>query len=214
MKAYQHVDLELSANKAHAICAQDKSGKSELLLTFAGLMKPSSGSCHVFGQDVSRVAGRRNVRKQASLAFFEHVNDVERVLRVRTIASAELGLAGKPSNRAATMAFLTAWDLGDYADSTVESLSRYDYDRLGIALAMAHDPALLLVDDIERDLTEHESIKLCHLLCSLAAQQNITVVCGVLDYDLASRFDTASCITDEARAQQAAWSRKHVKDVA
>ena len=211
MKAYEGVTLTLEKGRAHAICAQDKGGKSELLLTLAGLMKPSSGTCVVAGCDVAPPAGRHAVRKLASLAFFEHVNDVERVLKVRTIAAAELGLAGKPSHRGAARAFLERWGLGDAADRIIEDLPRLDYDLLGIALAMAHDPQLLVVDDIESGLTEHEMLKLRDLLVTLAHERGVTVVCGVLDYDLAAGFDSASCITAEAAAQQSAYQRKHMK---
>lgn len=211
MTAYQHVNLALEKGKAHALCAEDKGGKTELLLTIGGLMKPTEGSCIVAGHDVCDSRGRRAVRKMANLAFFSHVNDVERVLRVRTIAAAELSLAGKPSNRAATKEFLRAWDLDKQADMIIEDLSRYDYDRLGIALAMAHDPELLLVDDIEAELTEHETLKLRELLVSLAQERHITIVCGVLDYDVAAGFDTATCITEGAYSQKSAYGRKHMK---
>lgn len=214
LKAYQDVNLDLAAGRAHAICAEDKGGKTELLLTLAGRMHPSSGSCEVFGNDVTRLKGMRAVSRESALAFFDNVNDVERGLRVRTIASAELGLAGKRSGSAATRAFLADWELLEHADSTIEELPRPVYDRLGVVLALAHDPRLLLVSDIERDMTEHESAKLAAFLCDLAHTRGITVVCGVLDYDLASRFDTATCITEDARAQMRAWSRKHQGKVA
>ena len=208
MKAYQNVDLAFNRAEASAVCAQDKGGKTELLLTCAGRMRPSSGSCMVGGQDVRTLAGMRRVRKHAALAFFENVNDVERVLKVRAIVSAELGLAGKPSNKAATLEFCREWGLGDVADQIIEDLPRPSYNVLGIALAMAHDPKILVVDDIERDMTEHESICLAERLCELAHERGVTVVCGVLDYDLAARFDNVACITDEARAQQSAWMHK------
>lgn len=214
MKAYQHVDLALGAGEAHAICAEDKGGKTELLLTLAGRMHPSSGTCQVDGHDVRTIRGMRAVARHSTLAFFENVNDVERVLRVRTITSAELGLAGKRSDSASTRAFLAKWELLEYADSTIEELPRHVYDLLGIALAMAHDPELLVVADIERDMTEHQSEKLAAQLCALAHEHGVTVVCGVLDYDLATCFDTATCITDDARAQQQAWARRHHKEVA
>ena len=47
MKAYEHVSLNLDRGMAHAICAEDKGGKTELLLTLAGRMHPTSGSCVV-----------------------------------------------------------------------------------------------------------------------------------------------------------------------
>ena len=215
MKAYEHVSLNLDRGMAHAICAEDKGGKTELLLTLAGRMHPTSGSCVVDGNDVRTFRGMIATSKIASLAFFENVNDVERVLRVRTIASAELGLAGKRSNSQATKDFLEEWGLSEVSDCTIEELPRAIYDQLGIALAMAHDPKILCVQDIERDLTEQESMKLCDMLRNLAAERGVTVLCGVLDFDLATRFDTVSCITDSARAQQTAWRRKHhVREVA
>ena len=209
MQAYQNVDLAFARGGAYAICAEDKGGKTELLLTLAGRMHPTAGSCMVAGYDVCKLSGMRKVRTRASLAFFENVNDVERVLKVRTIASAELGLAGKRSNRAATEEFLKAWGLADVADQIIEDLPRPTYDLLGIALAMAHDPELLVVDEIERDMTEHEACKMADFLCALAHERGITVVCGVLDYDLATRFDDVACITDDARAQQGAYVRRH-----
>lgn len=209
MQAYQDVDLDLEQGRAHAICAQDKGGKTELLLTLAGRMHPSKGSCTVDGNDVCTLRGMHAVRREASLSFFDHVNDVEMGLTVRTVASAELSLAGKRSNSAATRTFLSEWGLLEEADELVETLPRKTYDLLGIALAMAHDPKLLCVQDIERDLTEHESHQLCDLLRDLASKRGVTVICGVIDYDLGACFDTVTCITDETRAQQGAWLRRH-----
>ena len=79
---------------------------------------------------------------------------------------------------------------------------------------MAHDPKLLVVDDIESSLTEHQSLKLVRKLKDLARSTGVTVACGVNDYDIAVNFDSVSCISDEAHAQEAAWTRKHVEEVA
>jgi ABC-type branched-subunit amino acid transport system ATPase component len=209
MQTYQHVDLSLEAGKAHALCAEDKGGKTELMLTLAGRLRASSGKCSVDGHDVQTMAGMRAARKEASLAFFDGVNDVERVLRVHTIASAELGLAGRKSSREATRQFLSLWGLQDEWGSTIEDLPRFTYDVLGVALAMAHQPRLLLVQDIERDLTKHESAQMAQLLCDIAARDGVTVVCGVHDLELGMRFDSLTCITDATRAQQQAWREAH-----
>ena len=212
--AYQGVDLDLAAGQAHAICAENKGGKTELLLTLAGRMLASEGSLTIADIDARHLRGLDKIRPLTGLGFFERVNDVERFLRVRTVVSAELSLAGKPSNRAATEEFLSRWDLADCATAVVDDLERSDFDQLGIALGMAGDPVILVVGDIERDLTEHESLKLCDELGHLAHDTGVTVVCGVIDYDLARHFDTTTCITDASRAQQAAWMRNHKKEVA
>ena len=48
----------------------------------------------------------------------------------------------------------------------------------------------------------------------LARSTVVTVACGINDYDIAVNFDSFSCISDEAHAQEAAWTRKHVEEVA
>lgn len=209
VKGYSGVDLDIAQGSAHALCGEHKCGKEELLLTLAGRMHRSEGSLRVGGIDANTLRGVDRVRKIAGLGFFEHVNDVERVLRVSTVTSAELSLAGKPSRRAATDAYLERWGLLDVRSATIEELPAYLYDRLGIALGMAGDPQVLVVSDIERDLTDHESHKLADELCGLAHTTGTTVVCGVTDFDLAACFDGATCLTEDACRQRDAFYRKH-----
>jgi ABC-type branched-subunit amino acid transport system ATPase component len=199
--AYQGVDLDLAAGEAHAILAEHKAGKTELLLTLSGRMLATSGELTVDGINARNIKGLHQIRSFSGLGWFENVNELERVLKLRTCVSAELGLMGKRSNRVATEAYLDKWGLSELADRDLESLDRIDYVRLGIALGMAGDPRLLLIDDIERDLTERQSLALAHELCDLAHDCGVTVVCGVCDYDIARVFDTLNCISDDARAQ-------------
>lgn len=52
IQSYHDVNLELAKGQAHAVCAEDGSGKTELLLTLAGRMLPTSGILRVGGIDV------------------------------------------------------------------------------------------------------------------------------------------------------------------
>ena len=212
-RAYENVSLDFASGKAHAVCAENKKGKSELLLTLAGRMLPSSGLCTVAGIDVTRLTGIIKLRKIAGLGFFENVNEVQKGLALHSVVSAELGLVGKHSTGEDLDRYIQAWGLAEFADTNIDDLDRFTYDLLGVALGMAGDPKILVVDDIEADLTEHQSHKMVDLLRQLARQTGTTVVCGVTDYDLAVRFDNVACITDDARSQAAAWSSKHSDNV-
>lgn len=125
IQSYRDVNLKLAKGQAHAICAEDRSGKTELLLTLAGRMLPTSGTLRVGGIDVRGLRSLARVRRFASLGFFENVNDVERVLKVSVITSAELGLAGKRSNAMATDAFLESCGLLDTRDTYRSARSLY-----------------------------------------------------------------------------------------
>lgn len=212
-RAYENVSLDFASGRAHAVCAENKKGKSELLLTLAGRMLPSSGICTVAGIDATRLTGIIRLRKIAGLGFFENVNEVQKGLALHSVVSAELGLVGKHSTGDDLDRYIKAWGLDEVADTNIDDLDRFTYDLLGVALGMAGDPKILVVDDIETDLTEHQSQKMIDLLCQLARQTGVTVVCGTTDYDLAVRFDDVACITDDARSQAAAWEGKHADDV-
>lgn len=209
VKAYSGVDLAFSEHKACAICAENKSGKSELLLTLAGRMLPSSGECSVNGIDITQKRNLSRIRKIAGLSFFDNVNDVQMVLSVKTVVSAELGLYGKSAHGKALDAYLDTWGLSAVAKDNIEEIDRFTYDLLGIALGMCGDPEILVVDDIQTDLTEHQSLKLVSVLKYVARTYHTSVFCGVTDYDLAAEFDEAACITQDAKAQRLAYQRKH-----
>lgn len=208
IKAYENVDLDFSANHAHAVLAENKKGKTELLLTLAGRMLPTSGSCVIDGVDVTKLLGLNRIRKEAGLGFFENVNEVQRVLPVRKVVAAELGVVGKKGHGPIVDEYVERWGLAEYAHTNIDDLDRYTYDVLGIALGMAGDPKILVVDDIETDLTEHQSLKVIELLKRVAREANVTIACGSTDYNLARHFDDVACITDDARAQRDAVERK------
>lgn len=206
--AYQGVDLEFAPAQAHAVLAENKAGKTELLLTLAGRMRATSGELTVAGFNGRTLTGLRHIRALSGLGWFENVNELEKVLNVRTCISAELGLVGKRSGKGPVASYLAEWGLTEVAKSDLESLDRYTFDLVGIALGMAGDPQLLALDEIETDLTEHQTMKLIDLLKTLARERGVTVVCGMCDYDLARHFDSVACITEDARAQRDAVLRR------
>lgn len=202
MTAYKDINLDLAAGQAHALLAEHKAGKRELLLTLAGHMLASSGELTIGGLNAHSVKGLHTIKKLSGLGWFSHVNELEKVLRVRTCISAELGLMGKKSNRVATDAYLEQWGLLDVAEKNLEELDRMTYDLVGIALGMAGNPKLLVVQEIERDLTELQTLQLIDILYEISHSRGATVVCGMCDYGLASKFDSISCLTEAARAQR------------
>jgi ABC-type cobalamin/Fe3+-siderophores transport system ATPase subunit len=196
---YADVTFDIDRGTCCSVVANSGEGKTELLLTIAGRMKQTSGTLTVGGYPIPRKRSR--VRRMSGLGFFEHVNEVQPVLTVANVVSAELNLHSRRSGRKAVRAFLEEWGLQDYARRKIETLDRYTYVRLGIVLGLAGDPELLVVDDIESDLTAHQSLKLMDELRRIARERNIAVVVACTDYDLAVYADKALPISDSARAQ-------------
>lgn len=196
---YQNVDLDIARGSLCSIVAEDRRGKTELLLTLAGRMRHSTGKLFVAGLELPGHA--REVRGISGMGFIPGVNDVQPLLSLRTVVSAELNLHQRRSGRDATAEYLERWSFDGRGAQKTESLDRFDMVRFGIALGMAGDPALLVVDDVEADLTAAQSAAILDELAGLAHERGTTVVVACTDALLARRADAAVPISEAARAQ-------------
>ena len=199
-RAYENVSLSVMRGQVCAVAGENGSGKKELLLTLAGRMRPTSGKLVVGGHASPGHRGR--IRKIAGMGFISRVNDVQPALSVRAVVAGELNLYSRRSGRKATAAFLAEWGLEDLAKEKVNSLRQMEYDRLGIALGMAGSPELLVVDDIEGDLTRAQSEQLMALLKDIARTHATTVVVSVVDPGLAQLADVVVPINGAAAPKE------------
>lgn len=199
-RAYEDINLDLKKSRLTALCAEKGSGKTELLLSLAGRMRPTSGSLEVAGYALPRQASA--VRRLSGLGFFERVNEIERTITAIQALSAELNLFSCYAHREAALAYMRQYDFEPYADCPIHALSRREYLKLGIILGLVGEPKLLVVDDIESGLTRHQSETLLYFLKDLAVARGITVVVGILEYELARQADEVVALTPMTQAQQ------------
>lgn len=120
-------------------------GKSTLIKTLLGFLTPASGSAEVFSQPVS--GGVRELRQR--LGYFpERSVLVPGLSSIDTVALAgELG--GLPQRAALERAHEVLWfaGLGEARYRLVEGFSTGMLQRNKLAMAMVHDPELLLLDE-------------------------------------------------------------------
>lgn len=199
---YQNVNLDIARGQLASIVAEDRRGKTELLLTIAGRMRPTSGTLTVAGLPLPK--RERAVRAITGMGFIEGVNEVQKLLTLRAVTSAELNLHSKSSGPKATLAYLEEWGFADRAKAKTETLDKFERVRFGIALGLAGDPAVLVVDDIEGDLTLAQGQELLEILRKVAHDRGTTIVVACTDYALGKCADVAIPISDDARGQMAA----------
>ena len=199
---YQNVDLDIKRGSLTSIVAEDRRGKTELLLTLCGHMRPTSGTLTVAGLELPK--HERDISNISGMGFFEEVNEVQPLLSLRAVTSAELNLQGKPSGSKATLAYLDTWGFADRAKDKTEALDKFERVCFGIALGLAGDPQLLVVDDIEGDLTLAQGEAILDILRKVARERGTTVVVACTDYALGKMADHAIPISDAARGQMAA----------
>ena len=202
---FENVSLEAQRGQLVALFGDAGCGKTALSLCMCGRMKYQSGVCEVGGMDLKKKF--RQVRRESSISFVPGLNDVQPFLKVRQLVSAELSLVGASGNRKAVEECLERWHFMEKADVRFDDLNAYDRAYFGIMLACVSYPKLLCVDDVQSNLTQHQSIKLVKILREIAHEKDVVVFFATSEYEIAQHADGIVYMSEGAVEQRAAVLR-------
>lgn len=143
LRAVDRLTLTFPAGRVCGLLGPNGSGKSTTIKLILGLLAPTAGRCHVFGQP----AGAREARRQTGYlpeapAFPRHLSGFELVRFYARICG--LPRAGLDARVRACLAQV---DLADVADRRVGTYSKGMLQRVGLAQAIVHDPRLVILDE-------------------------------------------------------------------
>ena len=184
------VSLDIESGELVAVVGPNGSGKTTLLRGMSRLLKPSTGLVFLDGQEI-RSLGARGVARR--LAILPQLHDAAEDLTVRELVwrgryphQGLLQRATAPDYEAVRWA-LDAADLHPLAERPLTSLSGGERQRAWIALALAQQPQVLLLDEPTSFLDVQHQIEVMALLHRLNAE-GMTIVAVVHDLSLAGRF--------------------------
>lgn len=185
------LDLDLAPGEVTMIIGANASGKSTLLGTLARLRAPLSGRVELDGEDVAGIPRRRFAQTVGLLPQHPTAPD--------GVSVAELVGRGRHPHRglfqrwsrddAAHVDEAMAWTaITDIADRPVGDLSGGQRQRVWIAMALAQDPRILLLDEPTTFLDLTHQIEVLDLLRALNRSRGTTVVAVLHDLNLAARY--------------------------
>src|SRR5262245_53443711 len=173
------VSISVEAGEIAVVIGRSGSGKSTLLNLVAGIDRPTAGRVLVDGTDLTGLdeAARTRFRRRSIGFVFQFFNLVP-VLTVEENVLLPLDLNGRAdaAGVARARALIERVGLGDRGSSFPDRLSGGEQQRLAIARALVHDPALILADEPTGTLDAETAAAVLELFDTLAREVAATVV--------------------------------------
>ncbi len=196
LAATNDVSLRVERGARHALIGPNGAGKTTLINLLTGVLEPTSGSIALDGVDITRLAPHRRVRRGLVRTF--QINQLfGRLTPLQSIAlavSAQQGASAgwwRPLGRAPAVAvacerLLAQFHLDDVMDRPVEVLPYGKRRLLEIALALACEPRVLLLDEPVAGVPEGERQEIFDTLGALPASVSVLLI--EHDMDLVFNF--------------------------
>lgn len=201
LKAVEAVSLDLAADQIHAVIGTNGAGKSTLINLLSGELPASSGTVHLRGQDIThwsqprrakaglgRSYQRNNiflpltVRENCRLAAQTHAQHPWKVWQSARSCRVSCSRADEAMERAG---------LAQVAHLTAASLSHGQKRQLEVAMCLATQPQVLLLDEPLAGMGPEESQRMLDLLRRLREGHAILLV----EHDMDAVFAVADRIT-------------------
>jgi len=201
LRAVDSVTLDVETGSRHALIGPNGAGKSTLFHLISGTVRPTSGRIRFLGTDVTRRGPHRRTRLGMGRTF-QHSSLFDELSARENVAVAvqrELGHAHNPVVPTARLRDVDARSeqllelvgLAELGGAEAGSLSYGHRRQLEVALALATDPRLLLMDEPTAGMSRTEAQQFLALIGGLPEELTLMIV----EHDMDVVFELATVIS-------------------
>ncbi len=183
------VSLRLASGEMAAIIGPNGAGKTTLMACVNGLLNDHEGLVNISGRsvrsmrprDVARMVGA--VPQEFQIPFAYRVREIVSLGRAPYLG--RFGALDEADERAVDHA-LAATDVEALQGREYNALSGGERQRVVIALALAQEPRILLLDEPTAHLDLSHRVELLRLVAAVNSDRGVTVLAALHDIDLAA----------------------------
>jgi branched-chain amino acid transport system ATP-binding protein len=201
LTATDDVNLDVRRGEVHAVIGPNGAGKTTLIAQLSGMLAPDGGTITFDGDDITRASAPARARAGLARSF-----QITSVLRGFTaLGNVALGIqsrqghsyrfwkpaAGDPSMETQARELLGAIGLEGRADVLASNLAHGEQRQLELAMALALEPKLLLLDEPMAGMGAAESEQMTQYLSSLKGRYAMLLV----EHDMGAVFALADRIS-------------------
>ncbi len=199
--ATDHVSLQLARGARHALIGPNGAGKTTLINLLTGVLEPTAGRIHLLGEDISHMAPHQRVRRGLVRTF--QINQLfEGLTPLQTLAmtvSQHLGqgaawwhaLGHDTRIGQRCEALLAQFHLTEVMDQPTAHLAYGKRRLLEMAIALACEPSVLLLDEPVAGVPAGERDELLRTVAALPADVNVVLI----EHDMDLVFSFANRMT-------------------
>jgi branched-chain amino acid transport system ATP-binding protein len=199
--ATNDVTLNLRRGARHALIGPNGAGKTTLINLLTGVLTPTAGSIVLEGEDITRLAPYKRVSRGMVRTFqinqlFDSMTPLE---TLALVVSQRRGLGAKwwqPLGASADVAeraarLIEQFHLGDVANQQTQHLAYGKRRLLEIAIALACEPRVLLLDEPVAGVPAGEREELLQTVAALPAEVSVLLI----EHDMDLVFSFADRMT-------------------
>jgi len=205
----QDITLTISAGSVTTLIGPNGCGKTTLLRVIAGQLPYTEGSVSLFGKDVSQYDRKALARKVAMLPQSRDIPSLAVEALVRHGRYPHLGFSRRltKADEAIVAKAMEQADVADLAPRELKTLSGGQRQRAYLAMALAQDTDVILLDEPATHLDLNRQFELLELIRSLK-DAGKTILLVLHDLDHALRYSDRLILLQEGRLVQTGTPRE------
>lgn len=171
--AVDHVTLSIERGEIFGFLGSNGCGKSTTMKMLTGLLPPTEGTATLFGSSVE--AGSIEVRKNLGYMTQSFSLYGEMTVRQNLDLHTHLYHLTPDKAKARVDELVSRFGLGDHLDALAEDLPMGLRQRLSLAVAVLHEPQILILDEPTSGVDPVARDSFWELLIDLSRNQNVTI---------------------------------------